>query len=412
MSEHLFQDLLVIDCASFIAGPAAGTILGDYGARVIKIEPPGGGDGYRLLKYLPGVPRSETNYPWTLTNRNKESLALDLKHPEGRGILDDLIARADVFITNYPLPVRQRLKLNYEDISARNPGIIYGSMTPYGEHGPEAGNTGYDATAWWARSGLMDHVRPSSDAQPAMSVPGMGDHMSACSLYGAIVTALYRRERTGKGAMVGSSLLANGLWSNGFNVQAALDGADMGGKLDSAKLSPFTQIYACRDDRWFILTVLPQVEDQKWPALANCVGHAEWLEDERFTCTESRNTNRAALTSLLQDAFLAQDWDHWRKVFAEYGITCGSISRSTDHGDDDQVAAAGMLAQFSDNADQKTISSPLYISGENKRAPCAAPEVGQHSESILNELGIDEANTSRLKAAGVVSQWDVDSKSG
>jgi crotonobetainyl-CoA:carnitine CoA-transferase CaiB-like acyl-CoA transferase len=412
MTEHLFDDLLVIDCASFIAGPAAGTILGDYGARVIKIEPPGGGDGYRLLKYLPGVPRSETNYPWTLTNRNKESLALDLKQAEGREILDSLVARADVFITNYPLPVRQRLGLNYADISTINPRIIYASMTPYGEQGPEAGNTGYDATAWWARSGLMDSVRASSDTQPAISVPGMGDHMSACSLYGAIVTALYRRERTGQGAMVGSSLLANGLWSNGFNVQAALDGAHMSTRMDSASLSAFTQIYACSDDRWFILTILPQAQEQSWPALAKCVGHAEWLEDERFASAEIRHENNVCLTALLREAFLAKDWAYWREAFAEYGITCGSISRSTDHGDDQQVLAAGILAQFADNTDQRTVSSPLYVHGEPKRAPRAAPEVGEQSLKILGELGIDDEVAAKLQQAGIVFQWDANSNKG
>lgn len=404
MSEHLFEDLLVIDCASFIAGPAAGTILGDYGARVIKIEPPSG-DGYRLLRHLPGIPNSGTNYPWTLTNRSKESLALDLKQAQGREVLDSLVERADVFITNYPLPVRERLRLTYEDISEKNSRIIYGSMTPYGEHGPEAGSTGYDATAWWARSGLMDSVRASSDTQPAMSVPGMGDHMSACSLYGAIVTALYRRERTGKGAMVGSSLLANGLWSNGFNVQAALDGARMNSKMDSAKLSAFTQIYGCSDDRWFILTLLPQVEEQMWPALAKCAGHGEWVDDERFASIEKRQENNAALTELLREAFLEKDWSYWCSTFAACGITCGSISRSTDHGDDEQVLAAGMLADFADGSNNRTVNSPMYVHGENKRPPGPAPEVGEHSLAILGELGIDDQTVGKLQEAGIVLQW-------
>ncbi|MCB1856421.1 MAG: CoA transferase [Halieaceae bacterium] len=145
--QSLFADLLVIDCASFIAGPAAATILSDFGARVIKIEPPGGGDGYRKLKHLPGVPRCEQNYPWRLTNRGKQSLALDLKQPEGRAVLEQLIGRADVFVTNYPLAVREKLRLRYTDIRALNPKTIYASLTPYGESGPEAGSTGYDATA-------------------------------------------------------------------------------------------------------------------------------------------------------------------------------------------------------------------------------------------------------------------------
>ena len=146
------------------------------------------------------------------------------------------------------------------------------------------------------------------------------------------------------------------------------------------------------------------------PALAKCVGHEEWLEDERFTTAEIRHENNSALTALLRDAFLAQDWEHWRKAFAEYGITCGSISRATDHGDDEQVLAAGMLTQFADNNDQRTVSSPLYVHGEPKRAPRAAPEIGEHSLEILRELGIGEEVAAELHKAGIVSQWGADTK--
>jgi crotonobetainyl-CoA:carnitine CoA-transferase CaiB-like acyl-CoA transferase len=401
MSNQVFSDLLVIDCASFIAGPAAGTILGDFGARVIKIEPPGAGDGYRMITLVPGAPVSDKNYPWSLTNRNKQSLALDLKHSEGRACLDALISRADVFITNYPLGVREKLKLRYQDIKAVNPKTIYASMTPYGEEGPEAGNTGYDATAWWARSGLMDFVRASSDTPPAVSVPGMGDHMAACSLYGAIVTALYRRQRTGEGGMVGSSLLANGLWSNGFMVQAALDGADMNVRLDGDELSAFTRIYSCGDDRWFMLTILPQAQAGAWPRLARCVGREEWLADSRFASPEQRQRHNVELADLLKTAFLERPWSDWKGRFAEFGITCGVIARAEDQCDDEQVQAAGMLVNFNDDSG-RTVDSPLYVSGEVKQAPAPAPAVGEHSGEILAEFGIDDETLETLRRAGVV----------
>lgn len=403
MAEQLFDDLLVIDCASFIAGPAAGTILADFGARVIKIEPPGSGDGYRLLHYLPGLPIGDSNYPWSLTNRSKESLALDLKQSEGRAILDSLIARADVFITNYPLPVRERLRLRYEDISALNPRLVYASLTPYGEDGPEARNTGYDATAWWARSGLMDSVRASTDTPPAISMPGMGDHMAANTLYGAIVTALYRRERTGQGGMVGTSLLANGLWSNGVMVQAALDGADMDVRLDSEQLSAFTRIYRCRDGRWFILAILTQAQDRAWPNLARCVGHEEWIDDARFIGANEREQNKVELAALFNTAFLQRDWDDWKKRFADFGITCGGIALTKDHCDDEQIRAAGMLAEFEGGGGNRTIDSPLFLQGEVKRAPQVAPGVGEHSLAILAELGIDDDTARKLQNAGTIS---------
>ena len=220
MPSDLFSDLLVIDCASFIAGPAAATIMSDFGARVIKIEPPGVGDSYRALIKLRGD--DIVDYFWTLDSRNKESLAIDLKTAAGRAVLDALIPRADVFITNYPFPIRERLGLRAQDVMPLNKRLIYASMSPYGEHGPERDRTAFDTAAWWARSGLMDMVRATGDTEPALSVPGMGDHPTAVAMYAAILTALYRRQMTGEGGEVSTSLLANGLWSNGCQVQAAL----------------------------------------------------------------------------------------------------------------------------------------------------------------------------------------------
>lgn len=399
--QSLFSDLLVIDCASFIAGPAAGTILADFGARVIKIEPPGNGDGYRMLKHLPGVPPCDQNYPWRLTNRGKQSLAIDLKQPDGRAMLDLLIGKADVFITNFPLAVRESLRLRYSDISAVNAKTIYASLTPYGEVGPEAGSSGYDATAWWARSGLMDSVRASSDTPPAISVPGMGDHMSACSLYGAIVTALYQRQRTGEGCMVGSSLLSNGLWSNGFMVQAALDGADMDVRMDQEKVSAFTQIYRCRDDRWFLLTILPQIQDAAWPRLARCLGREEWLEDTRFTDKTTRHRHNRDLTAMIREQVARQDWAHWETSFAQQGITCGRVAKTADQSDDAQVAAAGYLREFADNSG-RTVDSPMYVTGARKSNPSPAPEVGQHSVQILSDAGVDASTIADLQARGIV----------
>ncbi|MBL6854623.1 MAG: CoA transferase, partial [Alphaproteobacteria bacterium] len=159
MTEPLFRNLLVLDCASFVAGPAAATIMSDFGARVIKIEPPEIGDSYRQLIHLPGTPLSERDYYWMLDNRNKESLALDLKQEAAQEILRTLVKKADVFVTNFPGPIRDRLKLRPADILSLNDRIIYASLTPYGEEGPEKDRTGYDSTAWWARSGLMHAVR-------------------------------------------------------------------------------------------------------------------------------------------------------------------------------------------------------------------------------------------------------------
>ncbi|MEH6569077.1 MAG: CoA transferase [Halioglobus sp.] len=403
MDSKLYDGLLVIDCASFIAGPAAATIFADFGARVIKIEPPHEGDGYRKLIQMPGIPRSESNYPWSLTNRSKESLAVDLKHPQGRKILEELVKRADVFITNYPTPVRDKLKLRYTDLKPLNSRLIYGSLTPYGETGPESAKTGYDATAWWARSGLMEQVRASADTPPAISVPGMGDHMAANTLYGAIASALYRRERTGQGAMVGTSLLANGLWSNGIMVQAALEGANMSARMDQSKVSAFTRSYRCRDDRWFLLTILPQAQDKSWPSLTQCIGQETLENDPRFSTMADREKNKTELADILGKAFEEKDWADWERDFAAFSITCGVIAKTQDATTDEQVRGANMLVTDNSPEQKPSLDSPIYFEGVEKRPPQQAPSVGEHSKTILAELGFSGSELSQLEQDGVIS---------
>jgi crotonobetainyl-CoA:carnitine CoA-transferase CaiB-like acyl-CoA transferase len=402
MDNDLFGDLLVIDCASFIAGPTAATIMADFGARVIKIEPPNTGDGYRLLVHLPGLPNCESNYPWSLTNRSKESLALDLKHADGQRILAELVGRADVFITNYPLPIREKLGVSYAHIRPLNDRLIYASLTPYGETGPEASKTGYDATAWWARSGLMDTVRASADTPPAISVPGMGDHMAANTLFGAIASALYRRERTGKGAMVGTSLFANGLWSNGVMVQAALEGANMSARLDSSKMSAFTRTYKCKDDRWFILTVLPQVQDRVWPELLKCIGREDLLNDARFTDNGTRNENKIELAEIFNKAFETKDWATWEKDFEQHDITCGVIAKTQDIISDKQAHAANMLISSGPNSDSLSLDNPYIFADVDQRPPAPAPQLGEHSAAILSELGLEQNELKILRDQGVI----------
>jgi crotonobetainyl-CoA:carnitine CoA-transferase CaiB-like acyl-CoA transferase len=270
METTLFEDLVVLDCASFIAGPAAATIMADFGARVVKIEPPGIGDSLRQVRHTPGFPLCDQDYFWLLDNRSKQGLALDLKHEDGQRVLREMVARADVFITNFPAPIRERLRLTADDLTPLNPRLIYASLTPYGEQGPERDSTGYDATAWWARSGLMDAVRASPDHPPASSVPGMGDHPTSVALFGAIMAALYRRERTGKGGHVSTSLLANGLWSFGSFMQAHLCEAEFKPRPPRGQRGALAEFYRCRDGRWFLLAILNQARE--WPLLLQALG--------------------------------------------------------------------------------------------------------------------------------------------
>lgn len=392
-SSTLFADLLVIDCASFIAGPAAATILADFGARVIKIEPPGMGDAYRNLIRLRGAPGAP-DYFWIMDSRNKQSLAIDLKSAAGREVLDRLIVRADVFITNYPFPIRERLRLRAEDIRPMNPRLIYASLTPYGEHGPERDRTAYDTTAWWARSGLMDMVRATGQTEPGLSMPGMGDHATAVSTYAAILTALYRRQSTGEGGDVSTSLLANGLWSNACQIQAALCGIDLPLRSPRGERGSLSETYRTADDRQFVLAIANP--DREWPLLARAIGREAWLTDPRFADPASRLQNAAVLTSLLDDIFASAPWADWLDRLSQANVTFGIVARIGDHADDPQVAANHILPKIVDGGGLRTIDSPFHVDGETKVGPYMAPTIGEHSRAILEELGYDDDEIAAL----------------
>lgn len=394
MPDGLFSDLLVIDCASFIAGPAAATVMSDFGARVIKIEPPVIGDAYRNLFRLRGTP-DDIDYFWALDSRNKESLALDLRRPEVRGVLETLVRKADVFITNIPFPARERLRLRADDLRPLNKRLIYASLSPYGELGPERDRTGFDATVWWARSGLMDLVRPNAEAEPAISMPGMGDHPTAMAMYGAIMTALYRRQLTGEGAEVSTSLLANGLWANGCQVQAALCGYELAARPKRGERGALNEMYTTADNRQFIVASTNPARD--WPLLAKAMGHAEWLEDPRFATPEARLMNGGILVGYFDAIFAEKPFAHWARVLHDGDVTFGLVGTVYDHLADDQIDANGLLPQVEDSW-IRTVDSPFQISGEDKVAPRMAPGIGEHTRALLAEFGCSEAEIEALAA--------------
>ena len=396
MQTGLFSDLKVIDCASWIAGPAAATILSDFGADVIKIEPLGG-DPWRGRG---ANPNAKADHYWQLTARNKRSLAIDLKHAAGRDVLYRLASQADVFVTNFPLPVRERLKLAPSDLLPRNLRLIYASFTAYGETGEEAAKTGFDSTAYWARTGLMDAVRADVDTPPSRSAPGMGDHPSATGLFAAIVCALYRREKTGRGGVVNSSLLANGLWANGCFVQTRL-GGDLVPHRPPREQAPnaLANHYRCRDGRWFIMALFNE-EKQLRPLLA-AVGREDLASDPRFATKEARAKNSAALVVELDAVFGQRDMAEWRGILDSVGVTFGIAARTDDVAEDAQMRAISALVPWADG-DGLTVSSPFNIEGEVKTTPRHAPALGEHSEDVLREAGYSADEVGEMRAAGVI----------
>ena len=286
MSDKLlFADLQVIDMSSWIAAPVAATMLADFGAQVIKIEPPEAGDGYRNFALMASTPTSDVNYTWQMDNRNKRSLALNLKTEEGRKLLRQLVAESDVYVTNTPHPMRRAWGLTYEDLAALNPRLIYASLTAYGELGPERDREGFDLVAYWARSGLMDLVR-APGADPAPALPGMGDHPTAVSLYAAILTALFKRQQTGEGSHVHTSLLANGMWSASCIAQGVFAEADFT-LYHHLSSHLFTRLlYEAADGRWLQFSMVRT--DEEVDMLFTAIGRPDLLLDPRFVTAELR----------------------------------------------------------------------------------------------------------------------------
>ncbi len=401
MAQLMFKGLKVLDCSSFIAAPAAATILSDFGADVIKIEPPGAGDPYRAVPLLPTMPQARENYAWMLASRNKRGLALNLAKPSAQEVVRRLVAQADVFITNFPAVVRKKLGLRYEDLAPLNGRLIYASFTGYGESGEEASKPGFDITAWWARSGLMDGVRTEATAPPARSLTGMGDHPSGISLYAGIVMGLYQRQLTGMGAHVGTSLLANGIWCNGVMAQAALCGARFIDRPPREQaLNAFTNYYQCRDKRWLILTILN--EERQWPVFIKCLGRDDLQNDRRFATSRDRMKNAVELTTVLDKTFATKDRSEWREILAAGGIVFDVVASAQDIPNDSQVLANDILVPF-DNDSVLTVTSPISVEGQDKVRPRRPPEVGQHSDEVLREAGYDAAMIAKLRTDGAVA---------
>jgi crotonobetainyl-CoA:carnitine CoA-transferase CaiB-like acyl-CoA transferase len=400
----LLEGLKVLDVATYVAAPAAATVLSDFGAEVIKVEPTTGGDPWRSIAARPGMPETPHNFAWTLDGRNKRSIALDLKQLEGRRVIRRLAEAADVFITNLPLRARPTLGIAYEQLASGNDRLIYASFTAYGESGMEAGTPGFDTTAWWARSGLMDRVRADDESLPAWSVPGMGDHPSAMAIAAAILMALYRRERTGKGGYVGSSLIANGAWANAVYIQAALCGARFPERpVRSRAITVLRNYYRCADGRWLVLSLSAAQQATAWPGFARCLDRPDLIDDPRFATPAARREHAQTLIALLDAVFRARASVDWYRRLADAGLTAALISDMSDVARDEQMRESGAFIPMPGaGGAELTVSSPFWLGGEAKRAPQPAPALGEHTDEILRALDFPEAEIARLRAKGVI----------
>jgi len=400
-TENIFSGLKVVDLSSFVAGPGAAVILSDFGADVIKVEPPKG-ELWRIGNKIPPQPLSNVPYMWHLNNRNKRGITLDLKSPDAVKVLERLAKWADVFIVNTPHPAREKLKLSYDDVAQWNPRLIYADITGYGDTGPDAALPGFDITAFWSRSGLLS-LTHDAGAPPTWPFAGTGDAPSGVGLFAAIVTALYRRERTGKGSYVTTSLLAAGVWSAGVAIQAALAGAKFSPQHDRKNpANAAMNVYKSSDDVWFVLVTTPD----KIPALATGIGRADLLKDPRFADPAKLAANMRQLTAIVDETFSSQPMAHWREVLDKAHIPYGLVHDPIDVIKDPQLQANNIVVPLEGVGENMklTVSSPIQVHGVAKVAAKRAPDLGEHNDEVLKELGFDTKEIERLRASGVIAK--------
>ena len=395
--QGLFAGLKVIDAGSFLAGPCAATILSDYGADVVKIEPLSG-DRHRSI--AAGHP---SDYSWQLTDRNKRGLALDFSTPEGYAVLTDMLAQADVFLVNFSASQLQKHKLEWETLRQINPRLIFAQISAYGLKGPDADRRAFDLTGWFARTGILDMMH-DKDVPPTLPAGGVGDHATSMTLFAGIVTALYKRDRTGEGSMVSTSLLATGTWANGLNLQGTIGGVDIAARRDQEGWSnPIQNVYTTRDGRDLLIAV--QNIPRDFPKLMAVLERPEWRDDPDMQPVKPLFKNRFDARRRIAEAFAELDAAVICARLDEAGIVYSLIARNAEVVEDEQVLANDIIVPFNSGKPgcDRTFATPFQLSSEAQQAPRRAPEIGEHSAEILREYGISDSRIASMRDAGIIN---------
>jgi len=398
----------VLEVAQWWFVPAGGAVLADWGAEVIKVEHPLMGDAQRGLAAV-GFKSTEGNVDFMMqqSNRGKRSVGIDLASPDGLELLYRMAEQCDVFLTNFLPGARERLKIDVEHIRARNPNIIYARGSGQGPKGPDAGKGGYDATAFWSRGGIAHALTPADHELPIMQRAAFGDSIGAMTVAGGIAAALFARERTGRAEVVDVSLLNTAMWVLAPDIVASkliAGGAGFIPKMTRTSApNPVGNSYKTRDERWLLLMMLQP--DKHFADFCRHVEREEWIADERFGDSASRFKNRKELIAMLDEIFAQRTLAEWFQAFETLEGPWAPMQNAEELHDDPQSVANGYLPDV-DGADKghfKLVASPVQFDERPIEIRGPSPEMGQNTEEVLLEMGVQWEEIARLKQAGAIN---------
>jgi crotonobetainyl-CoA:carnitine CoA-transferase CaiB-like acyl-CoA transferase len=397
----MLKDLRIVEYATYVAAPGAGGLLADWGADVIKVEPPGG-DPIRQFFASVGV-ESDLNPVFDLDNRGKRGIVLDTAQESGRDALLRLIDNADVFLTNVRPGGLARAGLDFETLSKRNPNLVYASVTGYGLEGADADKPGMDTAAFWARSGLAAMFTPKG-AEPVQLRTAFGDHVASMATLAGILAALHERTRTGRGRLVEASLLRAAHYAAGsdFAIQH-MRGRVASNRPRANAPNPLINYFKTRDERWICLITRQGARD--WFALCRALKREDLIEDERFAKAKGRRENGPALVALLDEAFGALSMSEAGAALDAQDVIWSLVQTPAEALADPQLLAAGGIVQtpLPGGGAISAPAGPIRFPGADDGPKGPSPRIGEHTRTVLSEAGYSDAEIEALYASGAAA---------
>ena len=398
------EDIKVLEVDNYMAAPSAAAILADMGADVLKIEPIAGDPMRGLSRPL----RVESNFAgydlqFDVDNRGKRSAAIALDKPEGQALAQRLAQDADVFLCNLLAQRQRRFGLDPQTLFAIKPNLVHATLTGYGTTGPDAWRPGYDVTAFFGRSGLSDIMREGEDGVVPRAGTAQGDHTTGLTLVAAILAALRLAEKTGEGQVVETSLYETAVWTQASDISVtAVDKAPVRRRARHEVLTPMANRYPCGDGKWVVLNML---DSGAWERLCRAIGRDDWLADERYVTGRDRYRHMRELVDGVDATLSAKTRDEWGVIFDEHGVIWGPVLGLHEVVDDPHANAIGLFPELEhpELGTYRTVNAPMRFKSADVRPRGPAPTTGEHTEQVLREAGLSQAEIQELIKQGVVA---------